>query len=370
MLLNIFCPNSFYKRLMQRILKNLLQNNNSFLLIPNPVKQLDVYYNLYALYFGLSSLTNIDLIVDSYIDRTRFTNFIQQSAKIGDLSTIDINDKNKIIVTLKDLKSDIDGVEWKKTDQGIKLTITTVDQAPAGVKLKYKNSSYDKIILLDFDTEDEINQLINQNPKILKKDNIIILSNNKSLRNENILYTNDNSSIGQQVYSFMKEFNIPINKITALYLIAGMYKGTNNLKFNVNANTFKALADLSNQNVDLDLAIALANNELQQKQQLIPNHNNNQPTVNNKTFINQPIKKQNNIKSTVATTNHVQNKKESRVVTNKTVTPQKQNISTKNGLTQQTKDPLSPATNVPMPIRFEKVKEVVHPNTPLQAAHT
>jgi len=359
---------------MQRILKDLLQNNSSFLLIPNPVKSLAVYYNLYALYTGLSNLANLDLIVDTYIDRTKFTDSIQKTTKIGELSTIDINDKNKIIVTLKDLKSDIDGVEWKKTEQGIKLTITTVDQAPAGVKLKYKNSSYDKIILLDFDTEEEISHLINQNTELLNQDKLIIFSSNKSLDNKNRFYTNDNSSVGQQVYSFMKEFNIPVNKTAALYLIAGIYQSTNNLISNVNANTFKALADLSNQNANLDLAITLANEKIQQT---------NKPDITNVDQDNQKAPKisiQNSTNTvsitqpkTISNALPLDNHKEENAPIKPTTLQPKAEPVTK-GLAQQINEtntvPLSPATNVPEPIRFEKVKEVVHPNTPLPAAHT
>jgi len=343
---------------MHRILKDLLQNNNSFLLIPNPLKPLAVYYNLYALYTGLSNSNTSDLIVDTYIDRTKFSDSIQKAKGIGDLSTININDRNKIIVTQKDLKSDIDGVEWKKTEQGIKLTINTIDPAPAGVKLQYKNSSYDKIILLDFDTQDEIDLLTKQNSELLNEDNLIILSNNQSLINKNRLYTNDNSSMGQQVYSFMKEFQIPINKTAASYLIAGIYQGTNNLVTNINAYTFKALADLSNQNVDLNFMIALANDKLQQ--------------------IDIPT----NTKIKHNTTNNYDDKNaHNQIVTEKQNLQQKPIIkipvSTKpkiksQDLTQQiietNTDPLSPATNIPEPIRFKKEKEVIHPNTPLPVA--
>jgi nanoRNase/pAp phosphatase (c-di-AMP/oligoRNAs hydrolase) len=244
-------------------LKELIQQGESILLFPKQESNLDILFSLKALEIGLSALNKN---VDSFIDPSIFSSVFLKNNSLSDLSVTNLNDEKRLVVTLSDFNTKIQNIHWRETSKGKEIIIDTKDKAPQEISIDYKKHRFDVIILVGDHQKHQLEEIRSKYPDQIDSAKTILISNHESVGIEFRNYTFENLSIGQITYAFMREFNIPINKEAAMYIVASIYSGTHNLTDRIDSNTFRSLADLVSQNADLQKAISLSRSKKQNEQ--------------------------------------------------------------------------------------------------------
>ncbi|MEI7579563.1 MAG: hypothetical protein WCJ58_06060 [bacterium] len=335
-------PNTFSK---------FINNSDNFLIVTPVDADIDLLVAAYAL---LKGLTAVNKKVSFYFPDLQLPKLFHD-LQLQNLKITNLNETQQLKVTLENFDSWISDVKWKNFEKHseIELLMNSIPKNP--LELKYSFQNFAGLITFDQATFDlaPLKALANTSQ-------ILRISNQQNTPNKSLTFNEPKISYSQLVYQFMKEVNLPIKRTACKFLIAGIYQGTNSLQNNINANTFKALADLTSQNISITEAIAM----------VIPQTDAKQPikTQPLEPFMKFSPRKNKKNKQFNSETNPIQVKLEEQVVREVEPVPVMQlpisPIAPSNII-----DPLAPAKELPIPLNLREVQnKPIESNTPLPPA--
>ena len=236
-------------------MQNQINKATKILIIPDSRTDLDLICSTYAIAYELEKIGKEVKILKN---DSNFPDRINKIISSGKLQFIEKFRKGDFVISLKSDNAKIQNVRWEQAENGrINILITTQEgeiskESPTFLN---KNEEFDLIILLGFTNLGRIGDFYLSNTEHFKKEKLLLINyhDNKS-PTENVFINNDVSSLSELIFEFFKSNEVEFDKVSANYLMQGIYWRTESLRERVEVNTFEVLTNLHAKGADISKA--------------------------------------------------------------------------------------------------------------------